>query len=171
MQTHQNISLSRGSFNLPEILRRSQRLRRAGDIIIVILLLFSPQLSYTQTICFNVDSVEVYSIPWKYHSKIGLSTGEIIGMNFQKNVFTDTAIINDLLIAIKENILIIENSTYVDPRMEIVLYLEGIPAIISIEISGLYLYRGHVYNLNYELIEWINKNVKEFSIMEMYKRK
>lgn len=120
------------------------------------------KLAYSQTICFDVDSVLVYYVPWDIHPKFSLNENDIKIIDSSKKVFRDSVIVNELLkTQFKNEVFKKEDDFSIDVRMLIEIYFQNQYITISINDLGCYVFDKTLYMRNIELVEWINNYITE----------
>jgi hypothetical protein len=129
--------------------------------LLVLSLSFILKIAQCQTICFEIDSVLVYYIPWDAHSKFSLNEDDFKCINNKKLVFTDSMAIKELLTSFLRKEVFLKKEFSVDIRMLIEIYFNNKYIKIGIENSGFYVYSNTLYKRNKELIKWINKYITE----------
>lgn len=127
----------------------------------LIILLMSVGQAFSQDICFKVDSVTVCYIPWDYNPRFSLSKEDLLSGQYHHQVYTDSTIVHDLLIAqsfAKE----LPNENYsIDTRMLIQIYFKTHVSYILINSFGYYDFEGVCFERNDHLIDWVNTYVTQ----------
>lgn len=115
--------------------------------------------AHSQTICYDVDSVVVYSVPLDINPKFSLQVEDIKNKYCKKIIIKDSILVNELL----ETLLIIEvfkrDDFSIDLRMIIEIHFQDIYTSINIDRNYFFVYNNILYTRNFKLIDWIDKYV------------
>lgn len=136
-----------------------------NHLLIMLILICTPCLSIAQQICFLIDSVEVYRIPWRTTSNFNIHKNEIIhsevfSTSRSEHIIKDTSALKhfaEAKITSESRVLSFnENVDNIDARAVLVIHYSNIvnDTIVLNRLSS-YFYRNRVYTSNLKLLIWL----------------
>lgn len=115
---------------------------------------------FSQTMCFKIDSLKIYYLPWTMRAKIALTEDDV--RTYQKSKFFNIKVIKDSSTINKFcNINFVNNDKIstnksLDVRMVIDAYAGKNTITINLDSFIFYRYLNQTYAKNWDLINWLN---------------